>query len=264
MSAVPHTPEGSRYFVQSLAKGLDVLASFDAEHARQTLSEVARRSGMTRASARRFLLTWVDLGFVEHIGDQFTLRPTVMEIGRAYLSMLTLPDVAEPHMRVLAASIGGPVDLTVLDGLDGYVLVHSQPGRAVQNFINVGERAPALSTASGRCMLAQLSDDELRELTVGTEIAALTPQTNRDLVDVLGKIRESRRAGYAIVTDEFRTGITSLAIPVYAGRGNHPSALTVAVRGGPATHDELIGTMLPRMQLTAHAIEADYTRALKH
>ena len=263
MSVVPH-PEGSRYFVQSLAKGLDVLASFDADHARQTLSEVARRSGMTRASARRFLLTWVDLGFIEHVGDRFTLRPTVMEIGRAYLSMLTLPDVAEPHMRVLAASIGAPVGLTVLDGLDGYVVVHSQPGRAVQNFVHVGERTSALSTASGRCMLAQLPDDELGDLTTGVEIAALTPRTNRDLRDVLVKVRDSRRAGYAIVTDEFRIGITSLAIPVYAGRGNHPSALTVSVRGGPTTHDELISTLLPRMQLAAHAIEADYTRAMKH
>ena len=77
-------------FVKSLAKGLEVIGSFNAEHPHQTLSDVARNTGMTRASARRFLRTLTTLGYVEQDGARFSLRPTVLKIGRAYLSMLTL------------------------------------------------------------------------------------------------------------------------------------------------------------------------------
>ncbi|WP_194291393.1 IclR family transcriptional regulator domain-containing protein [Cumulibacter manganitolerans] len=254
--------ERSRDFVQSLAKGLDVIASFTAERRRQTLSEVARNAGMTRASARRFLLTLTELGYVERDGDRFSLRPTVLQIGRAYLSMLTMPDIAEPHMRALASSLGEDVGLVVLDGLDGVVVVECEPGRAADNFVHVGERVPALASASGRVLLAQLPEDELRARTRGQLVPQLTPSTQRDLSAVLETVQAIRRTGYAIVADEYRRGVQSVAMPVYAGINQHPAALVVSVRSRSVTHDELVTKVLPQLQHTAHRIEADYTRTL--
>lgn len=252
----------SRDYVQSLAKGLEVIASFTAERRRQTLSEVARNSGMTRASARRFLLTLVELGYVERDDAYFSLRPTVLQIGRAYLSMLTMPDIAEPHMRALASSIGEDVGLLVLDGLDGVVVVECEPGRAADNFVRVGERVPALASASGRVLLAQLPEDELRALTRGQDVPRLTASTQSDLDAVLEEVRDARRIGYTIVDEEFRSGVQSVALPVYAGINQHPAALVVSVRSRRVTRAELVGRLLPQLQHTAHRIEADYTRTL--
>lgn len=256
--------ERSRDFVQSLAKGLEVIASFTAERRRQTLSEVARNAGMTRASARRFLLTLTELGYVERDGDRFSLRPTVLQIGRAYLSMLTMPDIAEPHMRALSSALGEDVGLVVLDEGDGVVVVECEPGRAADNFVRVGERIPALASASGRVLLAQLPEDELESLTRGQSVPQLTSSTQRDLDAVLEEVREARRNGYSIVDDEFRQGVQSVAMPVYAGINQHPAALVVSVRSRKVTRDELLTKVLPQLQHTAHRIEADYTRTLDH
>lgn len=252
----------SRDFVQSLAKGLDVIASFTAERRRQTLSEVARNAGMTRASARRFLLTLVELGYVEQDGDRFSLRPTVLQIGRAYLSMLTMPDIAEPHMRALASDVSEDVGLIVLDGLDGVVVAECEPGRSADNFVRVGERVPALASASGRVLLAQLSEDEVERRTKGADVPRLTSATQRDLRAVLEEVRVARRVGYTIVDDEFRSGVKSVAMPVYAGINQHPAALVVSVRSRRVTRDHLVEAVLPRLQHTVHRIEADYTRTL--
>ena len=254
--------ERSRDFVQSLAKGLEVIASFTSERQRQTLSEVARNAGMTRASARRFLLTLAELGYVERDGDRFSLRPTVLQIGRAYLSMLTMPDIAEPHMRALSSSLSEDVGLVVLDGLDGVVVVECEPGRAADNFVRVGERVPALASASGRVLLAQLPEDELRARTYGQHVPRLTSSTQRDLDAVLDQVKAARRSGYAIVADEFRRGVQSVAMPVYAGINQHPAALVVSVRSRAVTEDELITKVLPKLQHAAHRIEADFTRTL--
>lgn len=249
-------------FVKSLAKGLEVIGSFNAEHPHQTLSDVARNTGMTRASARRFLHTLTSLGYVEQDGPRFSLRPTVLKIGRAYLSMLTLPDVAEPHMRALAATVGEPVSLTVLDGLETVVVVQSQPGRNAENFINVGERVSALATASGRCLLAQLTEEEVEELTRGQTVPPLTATTQRDVSVVREEIRVARRAGYATIDQEFRPHVRSIAMPVYAGINKTPAVLVVSARSRRVTSEELVSDVLPKLQLTAHAIEADYTRTM--
>ena len=257
------TDSRPRDFVQSLAKGLEVIASFTAERRRQTLSEVARNAGMTRASARRFLLTLTELGYVERDGDRFSLRPTVLQIGRSYLSMLTMPDIAEPHMRALASAIGEDVGLVVLDELDGVVVVESEPGQSADNFVRVGERVPALASASGRVLLAQLTEVELAERTRGAQVPKLTSRTQRDLAAVLEDVRIARRTGYAIVDDEFRRGVQSLAMPVYAGINQHPAALAVSVRSRRISNAELIERVLPKLQHTAHRIEADYTRTIE-
>ncbi|WP_158716273.1 IclR family transcriptional regulator C-terminal domain-containing protein [Blastococcus sp. Marseille-P5729] len=254
--------ERSRDFVQSLAKGLDVIASFTAERRRQTLSEVARNAGLTRATARRFLLTLTELGYVERDGDRFSLRPTVLQIGRSYLSMLTMPDIAEPHMRALASSIGEDVGLVVLDELDGVVVAECEPGRAADNFVRVGQRIPALASASGRVLLAQLPEDELAALTRGKDVPQLTESTQRDLAAVLEEVRRARRAGYTIVDNEFQDGVQSVALPVYAGINQHPAAMVISVRSRRVSPAELVENYLPQLQHTAHRIEADYTRTL--
>src|ERR671918_210440 len=141
--------------VQSLERGLAVIRAFDAEHRELGLSDVARATGLTRAAARRFLLTLVRLGYVRQEGNTFSLRPRVLELGYAYLSALSLPEVAMPHMETLVAEVNESSSVAVLDDLD-IVYVARVPTRRIMTItIAVGTRLPAYATSMGRVLLAR-------------------------------------------------------------------------------------------------------------
>lgn len=249
-----------RHYVQSLARGLAVIGCFDSDHPRRTLSDVARATGLTRASARRFLLTLVDLGYVERDGDQFSLRPAVLNIGRAYLSMLTLPDIAEPHMRSLSNDVGEAVSLCILDEFEAVVVGQSRPGRLGHNLTTIGSRLYANSSAAGRCLLAGMDDATLIKALANAEIPKLTKHTITDRTKILEAVQVVRRAGYSVTEEEFRMGITSLAMPIYQASDTPAAALTVSARSRRVSERTLVATILPKLQLTAHAIESDLAR----
>ena len=99
------TIAASDQFVQSLARGLAVIRAFDAEHVQMTLSDVSRRTGLTRATARRFLLTLVELGYVRTDGRSFELTALVLQLGYSYLAGQTLPQLAQPLLEDLSREI---------------------------------------------------------------------------------------------------------------------------------------------------------------
>src|SRR5690349_23115312 len=174
-------------FVQSLERGLAVIRAFDAERRELALSDVARATGLTRAAARRFLLTLVKLGYVNFADGRFSLRPRVLELGYAYLSSLTLPEVAQPHMEELVAKVNESSSISVLDDTD-IVYVARVPTRRIMSItLAVGTRLPAYATSMGRVLLAALPDDELRERLARIEIEPLTTRTVKD-ADALGKV----------------------------------------------------------------------------
>ena len=163
--------------VQSLERGLSVIRAFDAEHRELGLSEVARATGLTRAAARRFLLTLVALGYMHFDGSRFSLRPRVLELGFAYLSSLSLPELAEPHMEALVAQINESSSISVLDDTD-VVYVARVPTRRIMSItIAVGTRLPAFATSMGRVLLAALPDAELEERLARVDVRPLTPRT---------------------------------------------------------------------------------------
>src|ERR687895_1378644 len=155
------TPERGAHFVQSLARGLAVIRAFDAASPELTLSDVARKTGLTRAAARRFLLTFADLGYVRTDGRLFALSPRVLELGYAYLSSLTLPEVAEPHLERLVAEVHESSSVSVLDGDDIVYVARVPTARIMRVSISIGTRFPAYATSMGRVLLAALPEDRL-------------------------------------------------------------------------------------------------------
>ena len=148
-------------FVQSLERGLLVIRAFDAEHRELGLSEVARISGHTRAAARRFLLTLAKLGYVTFNDGRFALTPRVLDLGYAYLSSLSLPEVAQPHMEALVAQVNESSSISVLDDTE-VVYVARVPTRRIMSItLSVGTRLPAYATSMGRVLLAAQSEDWL-------------------------------------------------------------------------------------------------------
>ncbi len=245
--------------VQSLARGLAVIRSFDAEHPRRTLSEVARATGLTRATARRFLLTLADLGYVRSDGAAFSLTPLVLELGYSYLSGLRLPEVAQPHLQSLAALVGESTSVSILDGTDIVYIAREQVSRIMAVAITLGTRLPAHVTSMGRVLLAGLPaperDAALARLDT-TPHAAAPPEPGR----LRAALDDVRAQGYAMVDQELEEGLRSIAVPIHGPGGGVAAAINISTPAGRYTLDDLTGRMLPQLRSTALAIEEDLRR----
>ncbi|MEU5911695.1 IclR family transcriptional regulator C-terminal domain-containing protein [Micromonospora sp. NPDC047527] len=252
-------------FVQSLERGLAVIRAFDADHPQLTLSDVSRRTGLTRAAARRFLHTLVELGYVHTDGRLFSLRARILELGYAYLSSLSLPEVAQRHMEALVAQVRESCSMSVLDG-DEVVYVARVPTKRIMTVgISVGTRFPAYATSMGRVLLAAQPADWLDAYLAKAELRPLTRRTITDpgkLRTVLTKIATQ---GYAIVDQELEEGLRSLAAPIHGENGAVVAAVNVSAHASRGSFEVIRRDLLPPLLLAAKRIEEDvrggHTRA---
>jgi IclR family pca regulon transcriptional regulator len=244
-------------YVQSLERGLAVIRAFGAESPELRLSDVARATGLTRAAARRFLLTLVKLGYVRQEGNIFSLRPRVLELGYAYLSVLSLPEVAQPHMEALVGEVNESSSIAVLDDLDIVYVARVPTQRIMTITIAVGTRLPAYATSMGRVLLAGLPSEALEECLERVEIEPLTPMTVPDPDALRDRIERVRNAGWAAVDQELEEGVRSVAVPIRDATGRIAAAMNVSVHATRMTMQALRREVVPRLLRTAEAIEVD-------
>jgi IclR family pca regulon transcriptional regulator len=244
-------------FVQSLERGLMVVRAFDAEHRELGLSEVARATGLTRAAARRFLLTLVRLGYMNVSDGRFSLSPRVLELGYAYLSSLTLPQVAQPHMETLVTIVNESSSISVLDDLE-IVYVARVPTRRIMSItLSVGTRLPAYPTSMGRVLLAALEDDELDSRLARMQPEPLSARTVTDKATLRELLERVRKQGYAATDQELEEGLRSLAVPIHDASRAVIAALNVSVHASRASMATLRREFLPAALEAAAAIESD-------
>jgi IclR family pca regulon transcriptional regulator len=244
-------------YVQSLERGLAVIRAFDADHRELALSEVARATGLTRAAARRFLLTLVRLGYVHFDNGRFSLRPRVLELGFAYLSSLSFAEVAQPHMEQLVAEVNESSSISVLDDTDVVYVVRVPTRRIMTITIAVGTRLPAYATSMGRVLLAHLPPDDLDERLSRIDIEPLTPRTVKDLQALRRILDGVRKQGFAMVDQELEDGLRSAAVPIRDASGEVVAALNLSVHASRAGMQALRRDYLPPALETAAAIEHD-------
>lgn len=245
------------YFVQSFERGLAVIRAFDADRPELTLSEVARVCDITRATARRFLLTLVDLGYMHTDGRLFRLTPRVLELGYAYISSYSLPRVAEPHLERLVSEVRESSSLCVLDGDDIVYLVRVPTTRIMTASITVGTRFPALVTSVGRVLVAHLPESEIGPRVRRAQIAPFTERTVLGPEPLLDELRRVRRQGHAIVDQELEEGLRSVAAPVRDREGTVVAAVNIPVHASRNSVDSIRRDLLPPLLATAARIEAD-------
>jgi IclR family transcriptional regulator, pca regulon regulatory protein len=249
--------EPTTEFVQSLDRGLAVIRAFDADHPELTLAEVARITGLNRASARRFLHTLVELGYVRFDGRLFALRPKILELGYAYLSSLSLPEVAMPHLERLVERVHESSSVSVLDG-DEVVYVARVPTRRIMRIaIAVGTRFPAFATSMGRVLLAGQSDDWLDGYFATAKLSAITPNTIAEPKRLRAELLAVRGAGFALVDQELEEGLISLAAPIRDAGGRVIAAVNVSTHASRGPAGQMREQFLGPLQETAKAIEAD-------
>ena len=248
--------------VRSLARGLAVIRSFDADRPQQTLAEVARETGLTRAAARRFLLTLADEGYVCTDGRLFALTPRVLELGWSYLSAMGLPEVAAPHLESLVATVRESASISVLDGdpRTGYDVVYVArvpTSRIMTVTITIGTRFPAWATSMGRVLLAALPASTLEDYLAGLHPATLTERTVAGAGELRAELDRVRADGHCVVDQELEAGLRSIAVPVHDRAGRVTAAANVSTHASRRDAADLRTEVLPELRACAAAIEAD-------
>ena len=249
----------SQTYVKSLERGLAVIRAFDGEHTAMRLTEVAERTGLTRAAARRFLLTLVELGYVHQDGDRFSLRPRVLDLGYSYLAGLSFQEIAQPHMESLVREVNESSSISVLDDTEVVYVIRVPTRRIMTITLAVGTRLPAYATSMGRVLLAALPDDELDARLRKITLRKLTPHTIASKKELRAEIERVREQGFAMVDQELEEGLRSAAVPIVDADGT-TAALNISVHASRAGMDDLRDRFLPKVEATARAIERDASR----
>jgi IclR family pca regulon transcriptional regulator len=250
--------------VQSLVRGLSVIRVFDADHAHLTLSEVARRADLSRATARRVLHTLVSLGYVATDGKEFSLRPRILELGHAYLSALGLPDVATPHLERLRQEVHESCSVAVLDETDVVYVAREATSRIMTVAIHVGTRFPAHLTSMGRVLLAHLPEAALGAVLARIEFEAVTPHTITDESRLRAELRRIAGQGYAMVDQELELGLRSIAAPIRDPGGSVCAAMNVSASARRGTKTSIRAELLPPLLSTVQAMERDLALVQRH
>ena len=247
-------------FVQSLARGLLVLQAFGAEHSSMTLADVARRSGLTRATARRLLHTFEALGYMTQTDRRFELTPRVLDLGYAYVSSLQLPAIAQPFMEALSERVNESVSVAVLDDTD-IVYVARVPTKHVMSIsLGLGSRLPAALTSMGRAILAGLASDDL-DAFLGR--ATWTPRTTRSIRfadELRHAVARARRDGYAVLDEELEDNVRSVAAPLHDGRGRTVAAINVGTSVARVSLTDLHERIVPELLSAAASISAQLAK----
>jgi IclR family pca regulon transcriptional regulator len=241
-------------FIQSLERGLAVINSFSRDHNPPTLSEVANRTGLTRATARRVLLTLAELGYVDQDGRDFTLTPRVLDLGYSFLSSFRVVEMAEPFMERLVDEVRESSSMSVLDGAEIVYVARVPTSRIMTIALALGSRLPAYPTSMGRVLLAGLSDEDLGRYLAATSFDQLTPHTVTDPTRLRDIVQEVRENGYSLVDQELEEGVRSIAAPIKNGKGETIAAMNVSCHASRIDVDRMLDEFRPKLFDTATAI----------
>ena len=246
--------EGNPDFVLSLARGLRVIETFEGHTDGQSVSDVARRTGLSRAAVRRSLMTLQILGYAESNGAIYRITTRALRLGFSYLSSASLPALAQPVIERITELVHESSSVSVLDGNEIVYIARSTSKRVMSVGLSVGSRLPAYCTSMGRILLAALADEVLSAYLKRVEVKALTPKTITDkelLREIVVRIRSDK---FAITDEELEMGLRSIAVPVFSRSGRAIAAMNIGVHAARVSAAEMIHRFLPILQENARAL----------
>jgi IclR family pca regulon transcriptional regulator len=241
----PLKNSGDPNFVLSLARGLEVIESFEGHTEGQTVAEIARTTGLSRAAVRRLMITLERLGYAEYTGRVYRLKTRVLKLGFSYLTSTSLPTLAQPILERVTELVHESSSLSILDGDEIVYLARSAAKRVMSVSLSVGSRLPAYCTSMGRVLLAALPDEELAAYLDRVELKGLTPKTVTDKSSMLEIIQSVRAQDYALTDEELELGLRSIAVPVRNRQNRTVAAINVGVHAARVSTAEMIERLLP-------------------
>ena len=242
--------------LEQLERAMAVLESFDGDHPAMTLSEVAELTGMTRAAARRILLTLRSLGFLKSDGREFSLTPKVLNLGWNYFASLGVDEIARPVLADLVKRLNESCSMSTLDLPNVVYVARVHPQRVMTMGGGVGSRLPASTTAAGRVLLAVGGDAVLDEYLAGQPLRQYTPRTITDPDRFRAVLAEVRDQGYCLVDQELEIGLLALSVPVTGRDGRTSAAVSVSSSAARMTPAHFRRECLPPLREAASQISA--------
>ena len=220
---------GDPNFMMSLARGLTVVQAFSQQHQQMTISQLAIKTGLSRAAVRRCLYTLTQLGFAgTDDGSKYALRPRMLTLSHSFTASNALSTAAQPILERMSAQHGESFSVATLDGDDIVYVARTTVARVMSVDLHIGSRLPAYCTSMGRVLLAHLPADQLEQYLARVDLVPHTPRTIVSVDRLRLILRNVRRNGYALCDGEFEAGLRSIAIPIHASSGRVVATLNLS------------------------------------
>lgn len=238
-----------------LAKGLAIIEAFGPDRPRLTVTDAAAAAGLSRATARRCLLTLAQGGYVAYDGKYFWPTPRMLRLGNAYVEAAPLPQLAQPHLVAVRDQVAESASLAVLEEGQALFVARAEVMRIVVTGVRVGASLPAYVSATGHVLLAGLPPDEVDRYLEESELKPRTPATLTDVGLIRERIERARRDGFAYTDEELEYRMRSVAVPVLDSRQRTVAALSVSTSAMPGTTvEEFAERVIPVMRAQAQEI----------
>jgi len=237
--------QGDPNFVLSLARGLQVIETFEGHTEGRSVADIARHTGLSRAAVRRLLITLQALGYAESDGRLYRLKPRVLKLGFSYLSSTSLASIAQPILERVTEQVHESCSLAVLERDEIVYIARSTAKRVMSVSLSVGSRLPSYCTSMGRVLLAALPEGSLAAFLDRLEVKALTPKTVTDKQALAEIIRRIRSDGFAMTDEELELGLRSIAVPVRTRQEETVAAMNIGVHAARVSAAEMIDRLLP-------------------
>ena len=242
--------------VQSLVRGIAVIRSFDAGKRRQTITEVAAGTGLTRAAARRFLITLCDVGLARTDGKHYELTPAILELAQSYVSSATELEVVQDVLRGLSQEFDESASAAMMDNTDIIYVARSPARHRIMTIgLGIGTRLPAHATSMGQVLLSLMNPRELEVYFSNAELSAYTPRTLTTRSALRRRLDEVRDNGYALVTEELEIGLRSIAVPVRNRNPRSNIAINISAQAARVSSEDMLARFLPAIRRAVRHIE---------
>jgi IclR family pca regulon transcriptional regulator len=242
-------------FVGSLEKGLRVICAFDKDNDALTLTDVAKSTDMTRATARRFLKTLEVLGYVTSNGKLFSLSPKILELGFAYLTSKPIVNIVQPFIEKVSQLTGESSSVSVLEGKNIVYIARQSVNHIMSINLYIGSRLPAWYTSMGRVLIANLSSTERQECFEGVALEARTPHTITNIKSLYQELDNIKLQGYCLVDQELENGLTSIAVPIVNNQGQVVAAINIGAASGRMSDERKQADVLEVLRQAAKEIK---------
>ncbi len=243
-------------FILGMAKGLAVLESFDTERQRLNATLASQRAGITRAAARRHLLTLAHLGYLETDGSDFWLSAKVLRFSGSYLATARLPRLLQPTLNRLSLQTRAPSSAVVLDGNEVVIVARGGPVGVLAYGLHLGARLPAHATSTGQVLLAAKNRTDFAAWMKGQSLARLTPLTAANPAALRARIAKVRAQDWSLASEEHEVGVHALAVPLCNLQGQTVAALNVVASVQGAAPEAMLRDWLPALVDEARALRS--------
>lgn len=237
--------EGNPDFVLSLARGLRVIESFSAQSEGLSITEITRRTSLSRAAVRRLLITLELLGYVEAVGRLYRLSHRILRLGLSFLSSNTLATMAQPAVQHMVEELHEACGVGVLDGDEVLFVAGAIARRIMSPSSSVGIRLPAYGTSLGRVLLAALPEDQLRDYLDRVELKHFTPKSIVCREAFVDEMKRVKSQGYCLVDEELELGLRSISVPIVSRHGRVAASLGLATQSSRNSVREMLARFLP-------------------